>query len=126
MTQKIINQPGDIGATSRQLLCRLQEIPDGYSKGVSYTSVSGEHELLLVRRGDEVFAYENSCPHTGVTLNWQPDEFMSFDAAYIQCAMHGALFRIHDGYCVLGPCLGQALRRVVVEVCEGEVLICSI
>lgn len=123
MTQQKLIDPGKLGTARRQYLCHLLEIPDGRGKGVAYADLSGERELILLRRGDNVFAYENSCPHTGVTLNWQPDEFMSFDGLYIQCAMHGALFRINDGYCVYGPCAGQALRRVAVEICAGEVSI---
>jgi len=37
----------------------------------------------------------------------------------IQCATHGALFRIRDGYCVAGPCAGQGLIPLEVKV-EAE------
>jgi len=104
-------------------LCTLQEIADGRSKGATCTTTRGERELILVRRGEQVFVYENSCPHTGATLNWQPDEFMSFDGMFIQCSIHGAQFRIYDGYCVWGPCRGQSLRRVAAEVRNGEVIV---
>lgn len=104
---------------SEQRLCALQDVADGCSKGIP----AGERELFLVRRGEHVFVYENSCPHTGATLNWQPDEFMSFDGMYIQCSIHGAQFRIYDGYCVYGPCAGQSLRRVAAEIRDGDVFI---
>ena len=32
-----------------------------------------------------------------------------------------AQFRIHDGYCVYGPCVGMSLQRVGVEVSDGAV-----
>jgi len=106
---------------SRQLLCALDAIPDGGSKGATLAESGRERDIFMVRRGAHVFAYENSCPHTGATLNFQPDQFMSFDNYYIQCSIHGAQFRIYDGYCVYGPCRGSALRRIEVEVSAGEV-----
>ena len=32
------------------------------------------------------------------------------------CGTHGARYRLDDGMCVEGPCLGKALESVVVEV----------
>lgn len=58
------------------------------------------------------YAYRNSCPHTGAPLNWQPNNFLNFEGDLIQCALHGALFRIEDGVCLHGPCLGRQLERV--------------
>lgn len=104
-------------------LCALREIADGHSKGVTLVTSSGERELFLVRRGEHVFVYVNACPHTGVTLNWQPDQFMSFDGVYIQCSIHGAQFRVYDGYCVYGPCRGQSLRSVAAEIRDGDVVV---
>lgn len=108
---------------NEQRVCALQDIADGRSKSASCKTPQGEREFILVRRGEQVFVYVNSCPHTGVTLNWQPDEFMSFDGLYIQCSFHGAQFRIYDGYCVYGPCSGQSLRRVAAEIRNGEVVV---
>ena len=106
---------------SRPFLCALDAVPDGGSKGVTLSVAGVERDIFLVRRGEHVFAYVNSCPHTGATLNFQPDQFMSFDNYYIQCSIHGAQFRIHDGYCVYGPCKGFSLQRVDVEVSGGAV-----
>lgn len=106
-----------------QYLCALSDIPDGCSKGATCATACGKRELILVRRSEKIFVYVNSCPHTGATLNWQPDEFMSFDGFYIQCSIHGAQFRVYDGYCVYGPCAGQSLRRVAAEINNGDVFI---
>lgn len=109
---------------SQQFLCALDAIPDGGSKGATLRTSSepgSERDIFLVRRGERVFAYVNSCPHTGATLNFQPDQFMSFDYFYIQCSIHGAQFRVHDGYCVYGPCRGFSLQQIDVEVNAGSV-----
>jgi nitrite reductase/ring-hydroxylating ferredoxin subunit len=65
----------------------------------------------------------NSCPHTGGPLDWVPDQFLSLDRNYIQCATHNALFRFSDGYCVSGTCAGDQLTSVPVAIDDGEVVI---
>jgi nitrite reductase/ring-hydroxylating ferredoxin subunit len=85
--------------------------------------MGGGHGIFLVRKGDRVFGYRNRCPHTGAPLEWQPDQFLDFDGSFIQCALHGALFRIHDGYCLRGPCAGHGLEPVEVRVEEGRVVL---
>ncbi len=67
---------------------------------------------FVVRHGGRYYGYRNRCPHRGVPLNWQPDQFLTVEQDLIQCSLHGALFRIHDGYCVHGPCVGSILEAV--------------
>ena len=81
------------------------------------------HDVFIVRVGQQVFSYLNSCPHTGGPLDWMPDQFLSLDKDYIQCATHAALFRVDDGYCVAGPCAGDRLTSVPVIVDAGEVVL---
>ena len=44
---------------------------------------------------------------------------ISDDRKHILCATHGALFRIDDGHCLHGPCLGRSLSRVAIRL-EGD------
>ncbi|HSG59416.1 MAG TPA: Rieske 2Fe-2S domain-containing protein [Woeseiaceae bacterium] len=78
---------------------------------------------FVVRQGDEIFAYQNSCAHVGHPLNWMPDAFLSKDRKSIQCASHGALYEIDTGLCVKGPCVGKSLRPVQAEVRNGTVFV---
>ena len=100
-------------------LCRLEDLPDPGSKAFVVEGAAGAEEIFLVRRGQEVFAYRNQCPHTGGPLDWMPDEFLDLDKRHIQCATHDARFRIEDGYCLAGPCAGQALEAVPVRLESG-------
>lgn len=101
-------------------LCRLDEIAEGEARG--FPGPPGDFVgLFAVRRGDAVHVYANSCPHLGVPLDWSPDEFLDATGTLIQCATHGALFRIADGTCVKGPCAGEALRALPAVVRDGEV-----
>ena len=104
------------------VLCRRADIADGESSGFIATRPDGERiGVLVVRRGAQVFAYVNSCPHTGAPLDFQAGRFLSLDKTLIQCSTHGALFRIEDGFCVQGPCAGKSLVPVAVVVKDGTV-----
>lgn len=56
-------------AADEQVLCRLEEIADGGSKEIVLRDTS-DFSLCLVRQEENVYAYRNSCPHTGCPLNW--------------------------------------------------------
>ena len=103
------------------IICKLAELHDGDSRGVTVEQDGKLHDLIVVMHAGRVFAYLNRCPHTGAPLDWAPDRFLSLDGRHIQCANHAALFRIEDGVCIAGPCHGNALAAVPVEVSEGVV-----
>lgn len=111
--------------SAERQLCRLAEFPDPGSRGFTIGSAAGAVELFVVRRGPEVYAYRNSCPHTGATLEWQPDVFLDPSETLIQCGLHGALFRIESGECVHGPCVGQYLEPLPIEVRDGVILLAA-
>ncbi|UTW44123.1 Rieske (2Fe-2S) protein [bacterium SCSIO 12696] len=100
-------------------LCQLEDIQDGDSKEFY---PSGE-ALFAVRKGEAVFVYRNSCPHTGMPLNWQPDRFFDVDKQFIQCAVHAAIFQPDTGLCVAGPCSGDSLTTIPCQIKNGAVFI---
>lgn len=104
-------------------LCGLDDIPDGGSNGFFIDTTDGRLLYMAIRRGAEVFVYVNSCPHTGMPLDFQPGQFLSPDRSLIQCSTHGAQFRIEDGYCVSGPCEGDSLVAVKTEIRGGRVYV---
>ena len=103
-------------------LCRVEEIPDGGAKGFG-PPPGGFTGLFALRRGDLLRVYVNSCPHIGVSLDWAPDRFLSTDQRHIICAMHGAEFNLEDGVCTRGPCLGDRLEAVMIQVKDGVILV---
>lgn len=112
-----------IDVTQLQPLCRLDEVSDPGTRGFSVQTDQGLKDIFIVRRGNAVFAYQNNCPHTGSPLDWLPDQFLNLDRSLIQCATHFALFRIEDGYCVSGPCVGMALSSFVAQTVDGWVYV---
>lgn len=114
--------PRLFAADGQRPLCRLDDIPDGASKG--FVAIAGGFiGLMAIRRGNEVFVYVNSCPHIGTPLDWTPDRFLARDGRTIVCATHGAQFRIDDGVCISGPCIGDSLEAVPTEIREGTVYV---
>lgn len=92
----------------------LDSLADGEAKGFEWDGGGWGRCGFLVRRGDAVHAYRNECPHAGNRLEWKPDAFLTKDRRLIMCSVHGANFRIHDGLCVAGPCMGRVLTALEV------------
>ena len=106
----------------RHALCALHELTDPCSRGFELDlGTQQAFRLFVVRKGEVLAAYRNSCPHTGAPLEWLPDQFLDADGGFIECAIHGALFRPEDGYCLRGPCVGASLQPLRLEVVDGRV-----
>ena len=104
----------------QQFLCLLDDLDDPGSKGFSVGD-SDSDNIFVVRSQGQVFAYQNSCPHTGAPLEWKAGQFLDFEDKFIQCAMHGALFEIDSGKCFRGPCTGNSLQAVELEISDNKV-----
>jgi nitrite reductase/ring-hydroxylating ferredoxin subunit len=102
-------------------ICHLDDLADPDSRAFTLLLHDAAIEGFVVRRGECVTAFVNSCPHTGVSLNWSPHQFLDLDGEFIQCSLHGALFRLNDGLCVRGPCVGQSLQSLGVTLKEGVI-----
>ncbi|MDP7651319.1 MAG: Rieske 2Fe-2S domain-containing protein [Rhodospirillales bacterium] len=110
-----------MSAGGRTKLCRLDEVADGGSERF-VAQVDGQaRSVMAVRRGQQVFVYVNDCPHTGAPLDFTPGKFLNLEGTHILCTGHGALFRIEDGHCVSGPCVGDDLQALDAVVEDGAV-----
>ena len=105
-------------------LCDAADIPDPGSRGFSIDLADREPlSLFVVHRAGRFTAFVNQCPHTGAPLEWTPHQFLDYDNSFIQCSIHGALFRSEDGYCLRGPCAGRSLQALALEVRDGKIRI---
>ena len=98
---------------------KISSIPENGCKGLSVKQGKHEIKVIIVRRGTEIYCYQNICPHTGINLDWMPDQLLDNSGKLIQCSTHGALFQITDGYCISGPCAGQNLRALKLNIKDG-------
>ncbi len=104
-------------------LITLDSIEDGGFAEVE-ASLDGDAESLIIHRsGASVRAWLNVCPHAGRRLDWAPGKFLKSKEGHLICAAHGASFELERGDCVAGPCRGDSLRAVAVEVRDGQVLL---
>jgi nitrite reductase/ring-hydroxylating ferredoxin subunit len=97
-------------------LCALEEMPDGVARG--FAVAGARQKVVVVRRGGALHGYLDSCPHYegGTPMAWKSDAYLNGAGTHLACHSHGALFEIDTGVCVLGPCLGQRLTPVHVDV----------
>jgi nitrite reductase/ring-hydroxylating ferredoxin subunit len=106
-------------------LCKTSDIPE--AKALAFELGDSELDRIFVlRKDDQLRAYKDICPHYGATtLPWKKNEYLDGAGEFIVCAAHGAKFDIHSGECISGPCLGDFLDQVKIEVTqEDEVLAC--
>ena len=103
-------------------LCGLDEIADPGSKGFLFREGEALFLGFVVRREEMVTGFVDRCPHAGMPLAMAPDRYLTREGDLILCSSHGALFRIEDGICVGGPCVGQALRAWAVRVEDHAVV----
>lgn len=116
------NQPVGDGRTSQDgVLAPVSAIPEGGLAEAEGRVDGSVESLILHRDGDAVRAWLNVCPHAGRRLDWAPGEFLRSKNGFLVCAVHGAEFELGEGLCVGGPCRGDHLRAVAVEVRDGVV-----
>jgi nitrite reductase/ring-hydroxylating ferredoxin subunit len=107
---------------NRGTLAAFEDIDDGGFVAVEAV-VDGEAEsIILHRQGGAIRAWLNICPHAGHRLDWAPGKFLKSGDGLLVCAAHGASFELARGECVAGPCRGEQLRAVAVELRDGQVL----
>ena len=106
---------------SAEPLIALEHLADGAFAEVEASLGDDAESLVLYRDGDAVRAWLNVCPHAGRRLDWAPGQFLKSKDGSLVCAVHGASFELQRGECVAGPCRGESLRTVAVEVREGAV-----
>ena len=102
-------------------ICDLSQLTDPDSRGFALSQDGGEVDGFAVHKDGLVSAFVNSCPHTGASLNWSPHQFLDVEGEFIQCSLHGAVFRVEDGFCVRGPCVGESLKSIPVVLEEGAI-----
>jgi nitrite reductase/ring-hydroxylating ferredoxin subunit len=66
-------------------------------------------------------AYLNLCRHLPIPLDAASRTFLR--DGLLECATHGARYRIEDGLCVAGPCRGTSLYALEVHIENSNVFV---
>lgn len=97
-------------------------IADGAARNYVLQLRAGRFHGFVVRRGGAAWGYVDRCPHAGVPLAQRLDDYLTPEGDLIACSWHGALFRVEDGKCVGGPCVGARLTVWPVAVVDDTLL----
>ncbi len=82
-----------------------------------------EREAFVLRHRGALVAFLNECPHWAIELDLGDGHFYDAAVDRIYCKNHGALFKLPDGQCETGPCLGRSLVRLVLREVGDDVLV---
>ncbi|MGY1812269.1 Rieske (2Fe-2S) protein [Blastococcus sp. SYSU D00820] len=96
-------------------LSRLDEIPTRSSRIVDHDG----QKVLLVHLEEEVRAYNGRCPHARTVLAAGP----LVEGEFVECPMHGAMFRADDGALEPGPVNCPGLTAWPVTVDDGHIAV---
>ena len=108
-------------------ICRLDELAEPSARPFQLLrrKKSGraiKWNIFVVRAGETLAAYYNTCPHSPYNLDSEGNSILSPDG-YLQCGKHGARFAIESGVCFHGPCVGARLKAVELSVVDGAVCV---
>ena len=114
-----------MGADVAYAICSMNEIPSQKARGFHLMIVGEDGNprpwpIIVVRWGRQVFGYVNKCPHDGVNLDWERNQFLDPNGIRLMCGKHGALFELGTGMCVDGPCKGRSLTPVALAVLDSD------
>lgn len=110
--------------STRVFVCKAGELVPGEVRVVSLrkSSTGRPREAIVLRDEDgQARAYHNVCSHLPIPLDAASRRFLKDGA--IQCATHGARYRLRDGLCVAGPCQGTSLQALPVEANGDDVAV---
>ena len=94
-------------------IAMTEEIPE--RKARAFDTDDGR-TIFITQRDGSYYAYNNLCPHLQTELEFLENQFLDRDGEYIECSTHGALFDVESGECISGPCQGDFLEKVKIDV----------
>jgi nitrite reductase/ring-hydroxylating ferredoxin subunit len=113
-------------------ICSMSDIPSQKAKGFNLLILdeNGAEKpwpIVVVRWGKQVFGYVNKCPHDGVNLDWERNQFLEPNYGIrLMCGKHGALFELGAGVCIEGPCKGRSLIPVDLVVLDNDICVIGV
>src|SRR5262249_27804578 len=102
------------------IVAKLSDIPDPGAIVRHFAEGDARFSILLTRTGARVCAFENRCAHADYPLERPDGRVVVQEGRFVVCTAHGASFTF-EGECAGGPCNGDALTPIAVEVTESAV-----
>lgn len=102
-------------------LAKIEEIKEGKWYEFNLQTDSQLISLMLKLSDGKYVAYKNSCPHQGRRMNYSIGKFLLTEEGNLVCPAHGAEFLPETGFCVNGPCKGESLEPIHIQLNEDLV-----
>lgn len=106
------------------MICRLaniSEVEEGKWYEFNLQTEDSLFSLMLQKKNSEYIAFKNFCPHQGRRMNYSLGQFLTTKEGNLVCPAHGAEFKPDNGLCINGPCLGQSLEPVHIQLNEESI-----
>ena len=102
-------------------IARAENIAEGGTVKFPFTRGGRPMEGFLARFQGKLVAYENQCRHLPLHLDYESGRFFNAEGDHFICQTHNAIYEPLTGLCVRGPCEGESLKSLKIEIVEGEV-----
>jgi 3-phenylpropionate/trans-cinnamate dioxygenase ferredoxin subunit len=96
-------------------VCKLEDLADGKPEPFTVD----DYDVVLIRRGEKVYAMEDNCSHQDFPLSHG-----KVLGEKIKCSAHGAEFSLETGQAMCAPAFAP-VRVFNVKLENGEVLIAT-
>ena len=105
---------------SRIRIAPTEEVKEGKTVKFSFTRDDRPQEGFVGRFKGELFAYDNTCRHLPISLDYGDNRFFDSKIETLVCLTHGAVYEPDTGLCTRGPCAGSSLFPLEIIEEEGE------
>ena len=112
-------------------ICRVSDVANNRAKGFVLVRLDDDGNkvpwpVLVVRKDKHIYGYVNRCPHQGIQLDFEPDQFLDSGLTHLLCGKHGAQFDIATGQCADGPCKGECLEPIDLVIDDGDLCVSDV
>ena len=104
---------------SRIRIATAEEVNEGKTLKFSFTRDDRPQEGFVGRFKGELFAYDNTCRHLPISLDYGDNRFFDSKSETLVCQTHGAVYAPDTGLCTRGPCAGASLYALDVTEEDG-------
>ena len=112
--------------SKRVLVCKAEQLRQGEIIAVKLGSNEygiPREGLVVVDESGTPHCYLNECKHLPIPLDGGSRDFFDAGGRHLFCGTHGAVYRLEDGYCLEGPCEGEALEAIPLSIEDGVVFV---
>ena len=99
-------------------IATAKEVEEGKTVKFSFTRDDRPQEGFVGRFKGKLFAYDNTCRHLPISLDYGDNRFFDSKGESLVCQTHGAMYEPDSGLCTRGPCAGASLHAL--EVIEED------